>query len=177
MTDAPKEGMFDGEPQQTGEEVEVRIAGPIVKLSHPEVGHTFVLDVTDLPDPTTGDSSTSIGSWFTGMMQDPGEEGYLYDNGLFAVRTNKFQHQLNPEEMTPQPRIYLGTDKVSQCRAGYPIEATETLLVKAGFGPLRDGTVPFSSEGYAYGMKLLKDALLKHASDRDVAGFLEEPDS
>lgn len=177
MTDTPKEGMFDGEPQQTGEEVEVQLAGPIVKLSHPEIGHTFVLDVTDLPDPTTGDSSTSIGAWFTGMMRNPAEEGYLYNNGLFAVRTGKFQRQPDPERTTPQPRIYLGIDKVSQGPAGYPIEVTEALLTKAGFGPLRDGTIPFSSEGYAYGMKLLKDALLKYAPDRDVAGFLEEPDS
>ena len=177
MTDVPKEGLFDGESQQTGEHVEVQSAGPIVKLSHPEVGHTFLLDVTDLPDPTTGDSLKSIGAWFEGTMRNPGEEGYVYNNGLFAVRTGKLQHQSDPEGVPPQPRIYLGIDKVSNGRSGHPIEATEALLMKAGFGQLKDGVVPFSSEGYGYGMKLLKDALLKHATDRDIAGLLEEPDS
>lgn len=155
-----KLGIFD--------EISAQQKGRVTRLTHPEFGTTYLIDVTDREDPTRYNPNDknpqreTLDKVFDDRAEDPGiKDHYAYNNGVVVLITNR----LDPEE---RYRIYSGvaiSDPTDEERK----EITSYVLHSAGF---QSGYyyVPFSFDSSLvrnYMAREITDAV-KESGDKDL---------
>lgn len=147
--------------EQEGNGVEILKKGRVIRIAHPDVGHNYLLDVTDAPDETTGDETHApevVRDLMKDAIGDPKRWGWSDNNGVISLITDAFSE-------TPQgdARVYIGIQKVDE---GDPDakEVTTHILDKMGF-QRRGDYVPFSFDGYEFAQGLIKEELMKLQDD------------
>ncbi|MBI2593646.1 hypothetical protein HYW44_03310 [Candidatus Daviesbacteria bacterium] len=116
--------------------------GRVVRLSHPEFGTTYLIDVTDRKDPTRqdpgfpGEGHETMGELFQEDLEDPRfTDRYASNNGVVVVLSDKLDSE-------GRKRVYVGLGTIDVSDPGHR-ELVSHTLHREGF---RGGSfyVPFS---------------------------------
>jgi hypothetical protein len=137
------------------ETVTVQQAGRVFRLSDTKYGSTYVIDVTDQPDPTTAeppDKPMEVGATLANKLDEPSFNGqYASNNGVISLITDQL-------DGAHRSRAYLGIEMVDPNDPD-AIEITSYVLNSAGFKP---GLfyVPFSFDSQT-AASLVKQEIVK----------------
>lgn len=118
--------------------------GRIVKLNHPKLGSTFLIDVTDRKDPTFLDNNLeSQGKVISEIIynynrDDPRvNDSYAFENGVVVAITKRF----DPEKGS---RVYVGLQLIDPNDPDK--DFTQRILHGIGMHAAGSGYVPFSQD-------------------------------
>ncbi len=158
-------------------EVRVDQNGKIFRLTYPDYGSTYLIDVTDESDPTTAEEDTpelaeNVHDLMSRELNDAQYEGvYGHNNGIIALVTN----QLDSASRT---RVYLGMTMVNP-EDPERLDITTHILAKAGFvdqsavGGL-SFYVPFALDS-EYAADYIRQLIIKAGSKQDAAQNTHSP--
>jgi hypothetical protein len=131
-------------PEENTARIEFEKYKRLVVLSHPEYGSTFLIDITDREDPSSGDElrpdkypAEKVKKLMKKYMDDKENwNKWQNNNGVIGIVTDKFAEEDNP-------RVYIGIEMFDP-NDEKRLELTTTILESYGFGESGGMYVPMS---------------------------------